>query len=200
MAIIDAGILGGLSGKIGNVVGSSWKGISYIRIKAARRANPRTVNQVNQRNKFSAVVRLASELLYPLIRPYWNSEAVRMSGYNLFVSRNIDAYDDNGALTYPKFIQLLPDTRKDDFDFISAAISDDDSKKILCEFKNSAAKVFILAISKENDFKFVETICNSESTASIDLDFVPDSETKIFACTFDTKLEVFSTTVFNSPK
>ena len=46
-------ILGGLSGKVGNIVGGSWKGIDYIRIKPSSVANPRTEGQVNQRNKFT---------------------------------------------------------------------------------------------------------------------------------------------------
>lgn len=31
MGTIKQGILGGFSGKVGNVVGASWKGIDYIR-------------------------------------------------------------------------------------------------------------------------------------------------------------------------
>ena len=32
MGKIAQGILGGLSGKVGNIIGGSWKGIDYIRI------------------------------------------------------------------------------------------------------------------------------------------------------------------------
>jgi len=53
MGKISQGILGGLSGKVGNIVGGSWKGIDYIRIKPSSVANPRTEGQVNQRNKFT---------------------------------------------------------------------------------------------------------------------------------------------------
>jgi hypothetical protein len=52
MGKIGQGILGGLSGKVGNIIGGSWKGIDYIRIKPTSVANPRTEGQVNQRNKF----------------------------------------------------------------------------------------------------------------------------------------------------
>ena len=34
MGTIKQGILGGFSGKVGTVVGSSWKGISYMRGQA----------------------------------------------------------------------------------------------------------------------------------------------------------------------
>ena len=63
MGKIGQGILGGLSGKVGNIIGASWKGINYIRIKPVSVANPRTPGQVNQRNKFSATL----EFLQPLI-------------------------------------------------------------------------------------------------------------------------------------
>ncbi len=53
MGKIAQGILGGLSGKVGNIIGGSWKGIDYIRIKPSSVANPRTEGQVNQRNKFT---------------------------------------------------------------------------------------------------------------------------------------------------
>lgn len=53
MGKISQGILGGLSGKVGNVIGGNWKGIDYLRIKPSSVANPRTEGQVNQRNKFT---------------------------------------------------------------------------------------------------------------------------------------------------
>ena len=37
MGTIKQGILGGFSGKVGTVVGSSWKGISYMRGKTTNR-------------------------------------------------------------------------------------------------------------------------------------------------------------------
>ena len=55
MGIIKRGILGGFAGKVANVVGSSWRGISYIKALPLSVANPRTEGQVNQRNKFTAV-------------------------------------------------------------------------------------------------------------------------------------------------
>lgn len=56
MGKISQGILGGLSGKVGNIVGGNWKGIDYIRIKPSSVANPRTEGQVTQRNKFTVTL------------------------------------------------------------------------------------------------------------------------------------------------
>ncbi len=56
MGRINQGILGGFSGKVGNVVGGNWKGIDYMRVKPASVANPKTVGQVNQRTKWSVYI------------------------------------------------------------------------------------------------------------------------------------------------
>lgn len=53
MGKIVQGILWGLSGKVAVVIGGSWKGIDYIRIKPSSLENPRTDGQVNQHNNFT---------------------------------------------------------------------------------------------------------------------------------------------------
>ena len=52
MGKINQGILGGFSGKVGNVIGGTWKGIDYMRVKPAHVTNPKTEGQVDQRSKF----------------------------------------------------------------------------------------------------------------------------------------------------
>lgn len=51
MGTIKQGILGGFSGKVGSVVGASWKGISYMRSQADHVKNPRSAAQIAQRTK-----------------------------------------------------------------------------------------------------------------------------------------------------
>ncbi len=85
MGKINQGILGGLSGKVGNIIGGSWKGIDYIRIKPSSVANPRTVGQVNQRNKFTA----ALEFLQPnkdFINIGYKSLAIKKTAFNAAMS------------------------------------------------------------------------------------------------------------------
>jgi hypothetical protein len=86
MGKIAQGILGGLSGKVGNIIGGSWKGIDYIRIKPSSVANPRTEGQVNQRNKFSATL----EYLQP-------NKAFLKVGYKSFASKKTEF---NAAMSY----------------------------------------------------------------------------------------------------
>lgn len=97
MGIIRRGILGGFSNRVGNVVGSSWKGIATMRVLPLSVANPRTAAQINVRKNFSGITRLASELLTSIVKPLNDRFAVRMSGYNLFIQRNSKAFKDDGT-------------------------------------------------------------------------------------------------------
>jgi hypothetical protein len=54
MGTIKQGILGGFSGKVGTVIGASWKGINYMRSIPQHVKNPRTAGQVSQRSKKAA--------------------------------------------------------------------------------------------------------------------------------------------------
>lgn len=93
MGKISQGILGGLSGKVGNVVGGNWKGIDYLRIKPSKVANPRTKGQVNQRNKFTASL----EFLQPnidFVKIGYKGFAVKKSEFNAAMS-----YVLNNAIT-----------------------------------------------------------------------------------------------------
>jgi len=92
MAKIKQGIFGAISGKIGNLVGSSWKGIAVMKIKAASVSNPKTSGQVAQRSNFKNAVKFASEILSPIIIPLWNRFSVQMSGFNSFVQSNISNF------------------------------------------------------------------------------------------------------------
>ncbi len=88
MGKIAQGILGGLSGKVGNVIGGSWKGINYIRIKPASVANPRTQGQVNQRTKFSSVL----EFLKPMgefIKVGYKTTTIKQTAFNAAMSYNL---------------------------------------------------------------------------------------------------------------
>ena len=88
MGIIKQGILGGFSGKVGNVIGGSWKGIDYMRVAAASISNPQTVPQQNQRQKFS----LTMGFLQPVtefLKTGFKQFAVKMTGINAAMAYNI---------------------------------------------------------------------------------------------------------------
>lgn len=57
MATYKQGIHGNFAGKVGNIVGSTWKGTGVMRIRPASVKNPNTVRQQNQRMRFGLVGR-----------------------------------------------------------------------------------------------------------------------------------------------
>jgi hypothetical protein len=85
MGTIKQGILGGFSGKVGTVVGSSWKGISYMRSIPQHVKNPRTDGQLSQRSKFA----LALNMLKPMtafLRTGWKLYAHKQTPFNAAMS------------------------------------------------------------------------------------------------------------------
>ncbi len=103
MGIIKRGILGGFSGKVGNIVGTSWKGRAVIKAMPLSVANPRTTKQVNQRGAMTNCVVAAKEFLGNAIPAICSPFAGDISGYNLFVKRTIKAFDVTGGFDVEKF-------------------------------------------------------------------------------------------------
>lgn len=58
MATYKRGILGRFSGKVGTVVGATWRGISVMRAVPSEVRNPRTPKQQAQRERFQLMSRL----------------------------------------------------------------------------------------------------------------------------------------------
>ncbi|HZH72522.1 MAG TPA: DUF6266 family protein [Mariniphaga sp.] len=88
MGKINQGIYGGVSGKVGNLIGASWKGINYLRIKPANVANPRTPKQLDQRSKFSLMLKFLQPL-NEVIKVGYKSQAIKMTPINSALSYNI---------------------------------------------------------------------------------------------------------------
>lgn len=88
MGKISQGILGGFSGKVGNVIGGNWKGIDYMRVRAASISNPQSAGQVGQRTKFSTVL----QFLQPVkgfIKVGFRNYAIKMTEFNSAMSYNV---------------------------------------------------------------------------------------------------------------
>lgn len=99
MGKIAQGVLGGFSGKVGNIVGGTWKGIDYMRIKPANVSNPKTQGQLDQRSKFSTVLRFLQPLT-DFLKVGFKLYAIKMTQFNSAMSYNL-----NNAITgtYPNF-------------------------------------------------------------------------------------------------
>lgn len=112
MAIIDLGILGPVKNKVGPVVGFMWGGLNVLRSYVIP-ANPRTVRQTSQRNKFRVTVEMAKSIItLPALKYFWNlakgtsrtafakivSELVEVSGTTAPTSENQILPQQNTAL------------------------------------------------------------------------------------------------------
>ena len=90
MAKIRSGILSKTTGKVGGVVGASWKGINYIR-EHITPANPQSEAQNTQREKMRQMVQLAKPLIGVVFHQYVDPLIRKMSGFNWFIKKNIHA-------------------------------------------------------------------------------------------------------------
>lgn len=89
MGTIKKGILGGFSGKVGTVIGGNWKGIDYMRGKAASVSNPKTDAQLDQRARFGAALAFLQPIT-PFIRVGFKNYAVKMTAFNSAMSYNLN--------------------------------------------------------------------------------------------------------------
>lgn len=99
MAKFSKGILGGFSGKVGNVVGGNWKGVDYMRSKSSfKNLNPSDA-QLAQQLKFGMCIRFL-QTMSGLLEQSFNNFAVKKTGVNSALS-----YTLKNAVTgvYPLF-------------------------------------------------------------------------------------------------
>lgn len=100
MATLKNGILGGVRGKIGNVVGSSWNGIDYLKTLPSHYTDAKTEVQVSNRSKFLRVIRFLQPIT-EFIRVGFKSQAVKKTAFNAAT-----AYHYHNAITgeYPDIV------------------------------------------------------------------------------------------------
>ena len=107
MGTIKQGILGGFNGKVGTVVGSSWKGTAYMRGRAQHIKNPRTAGQIYQRNAMKAIA-LALRPIASILSITFKNSVQKMSGYNKAVSINYkEAVENVGGVPTVNYSKLI---------------------------------------------------------------------------------------------
>lgn len=89
MGKISKGILGGVSGRVGTVVGSRIFGIDVLRSYQPEVRNPQTVDQTRQRNKFAILIPFL-RLYIAFIRIGFSKVAAKMSPWNVAIAENLD--------------------------------------------------------------------------------------------------------------
>lgn len=82
MARFLKGINGAYSGKVGNVIGSSWRNVDYVRSLSKRSNKPASEDQLAQRAKFALAVSFLSPIKDLLNLGYSDALQGRSTGYN----------------------------------------------------------------------------------------------------------------------
>ncbi len=98
------GVLGTMTGKVGGVVGRTWKGINTVASYQPNVSNPQTNAQMAQRGKLTALTQLASQVNTGFIKPLWDRDAKKMSGFNAFIQANISNVSDLGVIDFSKLV------------------------------------------------------------------------------------------------
>ena len=146
MAVINQGILGGFSGKVANVVGTSWKGIAVMKALPLSVANPRTAAQVAQRTKMAACVAMLQPILSQVIKPLNDRFAGKMSGFNYALQASISAFDSSGALSTPGNFKISRAANK--AQLIDAIAAESKITKLKVTWTSDAGKGYALASDK----------------------------------------------------
>jgi|SRR5690606_5009391 len=90
MAKFINGAIGTFSGKVGSVIGSSWRGIHYLRGLAKKSKVPATEAQLAQRLRFRLVTKFLSPLQGIIAVGFRNVRRLTAAQYSMAVKYNIE--------------------------------------------------------------------------------------------------------------
>lgn len=86
-------VRGSIKGRVGEFVGSSWKGEDYIKTFTPP-SNPRTEGQVAIRTVFQHITQIASQINADVLKPYTFPKPQKMTATNRMVHVNQELFDD----------------------------------------------------------------------------------------------------------
>lgn len=106
MGEIKKGLNGGVSGKVGSVVGSSWRRINYLKGLPKVSKKPKTERQLDQQVRFGLAARFLSPVTGYLRLGFNDQKHGRITGYNMAVrtllANAITGVYPDLAIDYPK--------------------------------------------------------------------------------------------------
>jgi len=171
MATFKQGILGGFSGKVGGVIGSSWKGIDTMRSQPSSVTNPRTNAQVANRSRFKSVSQLAAAMLTTIVKPLNDRFAQKMSGFNDFCQRNASAFDSLGAFV-PANLVLSKGKLSAPAELVQAVgdfteVAVNFSEVLSGSFDAATDKVYAVVVGKDGDVFGVSSGVDTRAYGSV---------------------------------
>ena len=104
MGTFKKGIMGGFTGKVGSIVGSSWNGVTVMKSLPKDRKGGFSDSQLQQQAKFALIIKFLQPLS-DFMNLAYKKVASRMTGFNKVLSDNL-----RGAITgvYPAFTVDYP--------------------------------------------------------------------------------------------
>jgi len=100
MGKLRNGLFGPFTGTVGNVTGSMWNGINVVK-QANREPNIEfTQAQVDQQDKMRYMTKFFSPGNAAVIKPMNDRYVTKNSGWSYNLSKNMDAFDENGVSDY----------------------------------------------------------------------------------------------------
>ncbi|MBP0904960.1 DUF6266 family protein [Mariniflexile gromovii] len=88
MGTFSKGILGGFSGKVGNVVGARWRGKDIMRSLPTRGTYAPTQAQIDQRDRFTTVIKFITPIK-EILSAYFGKQQGDKSSFNLATGYHI---------------------------------------------------------------------------------------------------------------
>jgi hypothetical protein len=86
-------VRGSIKGRVGQFVGSSWRGKEYIKTFTPP-ANPKTEGQVAIRTIFQRIAHIAKAIYEGVLKPFTFPRPRNLTAYNRMVQINKDLFDD----------------------------------------------------------------------------------------------------------
>ena len=164
------GVLGTMTGKVGGVVGRTWKGINTVASYQPNVSNPRTNSQMAQRGKLSALTSLASQLNTGFIKPLWDRDAKKMSGFNAFIQANMANVSDLGVVDYANLVASkgkMAAPVASSFALVDGTATLNFSTVISDAYGLASDKVYAFLLNTENGDIFVSSGIATRSEGSV---------------------------------
>ncbi|MBO7625644.1 MAG: hypothetical protein J6S82_10155 [Bacteroidales bacterium] len=173
MGTIKKGILGGFHGKVGTVVGGSWKGVTYMRGMAPSIRNPRTEGQIRQRDKIRNVSAFLQVML-PVINVGYKNSAAKQSPYSAAMSHILKNAMSGDAVDYTRVLLsrgTLPNVGNlaATSDATSANISWSNTEGMIGASESD--KIFAVGYNKDKGQMISDSNTASRTEESLDLNY-----------------------------
>lgn len=107
MGILKNGLFGPISGKVGGIIGSSWRGIHYVKSVSEKTKKEPSAKQLAARARFAEVNKFLLLLKDVIERGYSNQNLRRATALNLAVRDNYAAFTGTDEHPGPDYSRVV---------------------------------------------------------------------------------------------